>query len=422
MFTVIPGNPKELHRYLSTRFLVSGIAVSVLVGALVYYWESWRVEKMAFELAVASAKHFDSPAMRKLLATDSQAEHPELARQLEKSSFMGIRIFDLSGKVLMEAWGSETANLRPSVQAHRHDFPKPGKHHNNWLVNAGGDFVQVVIPLLDSRGITEAYFEGIYRPDAGTQYARKHQVRSAVLTSFVVVISALFLLYPVLLGLTRRSLSLSKSLLDSNLELLQSLGSAIAKRDSDTDTHNYRVTLYAVRLAEAMKLNRDNIESLILGAFLHDVGKIGIPDQILLKPGRLTAEEFEIMKRHVVFGGEIIQDSTWLKRARDVVLFHHEKFDGSGYPHGQYGKDIPLGARLFAVVDVFDALMSKRPYKEPLLVEEALKILRDGASKHFDSDAVSTFESVAPVLYGEIGQADKTYLQAALKTIISKYF
>jgi HD-GYP domain-containing protein (c-di-GMP phosphodiesterase class II) len=422
MFATIPNNPGELHRYLITKFFVSGIAISLLVGALVYYWESWRIEKMAFELAVVSAKHFDSPDMRKLLAADSPSNHPELAKQLEKSSFMSIRIFDLSGKVLMETWGSEATNLRSSVQAHRHDFPKPGKHHHNWLTNAGGDFIQVVIPLLDSSGMAEAYFEGIYRPDAGTQYARKHQVRSTVLTSFVVVISVLLLLYPVLLGLTRRSLSLSKSLLDSNLELLQSLGSAIAKRDSDTDTHNYRVTLYAVRLAEAMKLNRDNIESLIVGAFLHDVGKIGIPDQILLKPGRLTAEEFEIMKRHVVFGGEIIHDSNWLKRARDVVLFHHEKFDGSGYPHGIHGKDIPLGARLFAVVDVFDALTSKRPYKEPLLVEEASKILRDGAGKHFDPEVVRAFESAVTALHGEIGQADKTYLQTALKSIIGKYF
>ncbi len=422
MFTVIPGNPSELHRYLITRFFVSGMAISVLVGALVYYWETWRIEKMAFEQAVASARHFDSPEMRKLLATDNQSDHPGLSKLLEKSSFMGIRIFDLSGKVLMEAWGVEASNLRSFVQGHRHDFPKPGRHHNNWLMNEGENFVQVVMPLLDSMGMAEAYFEGIYRLDAGTQYARKYQARSAVLTSFVAVISALFLLYPVLLGLTRRSLSLSKSLLDSNLELLQSLGSAIAKRDSDTDTHNYRVTLYAIRLAETMKLNRDNIESLIVGAFLHDVGKIGISDQILLKPGRLTVGEFEVMKRHVVFGGEIIQGSTWLKRARDVVLFHHERFDGSGYPHGIHGEDIPLNARLFAVVDVFDALMSKRPYKEPLLVEEALKVLRDGTGKHFDPDVVSTFESIAPALYGEIGQSDKTYLQTALKTIISKYF
>ncbi|GAB5605769.1 hypothetical protein TK5_18490 [Sideroxyarcus sp. TK5] len=169
-------------------------------------------------------------------------------------------------------------------------------------------------------------------------------------------------------------------------------------------------------------MSRDSIESLIIGAFLHDVGKIGIPDQILLKPGRLTAEEFEIMKTHVAHGSEIIQDSNWLKRARDVVLFHHEKFDGSGYPHGIHGKNIPLAARLFAVADVFDALMSRRPYKEPMSLEEALKVLQEGAGKHFDPDVVSAFESIAHALYGEIGQTDKTYLQAALKAITSKYF
>ncbi|KAF0205352.1 MAG: metal dependent [Gallionellaceae bacterium] len=422
MFTVIPENPSELHRYLITRFLVSGIAISVLIGALVYYWESWRVENMAFELAVISAKHFDSPKMRKMLVADKPSNHPELTELLEKSSFMGIRIFDLSGNVLMEAWMKNPGNFQLAVSAHRHDFPKPGKTHSNWLENAEGDFVQVVIPLLDSTGKTEAYFEGVYRPDAGTQYARKHQVRSTVLTSFVVAITALILLYPVLLGLTKRSLSLSSSLLDSNLELLQSLGSAIAKRDSDTDTHNYRVTLYAVRLAEAMGLSRANIESLIVGAFLHDVGKIGIPDQILLKPGKLTEEEFSIMKTHVTLGSEIIQDSNWLKQAHDVVLFHHEKFDGSGYPHGIHGMDIPASARLFAVVDVFDALMSSRPYKEPLLLEDAEKILREGAGKHFDPRVVNAFEMIALGLYGEIGRAEKVYLQSAMKAIINKYF
>jgi hypothetical protein len=414
MFAAIPNNSRELHRYLLTRFFVSGILISVLVGTLVFYLENWRVEKMAFEQAAASARHFDSPEMRKLVAADSQMSQLELAKLLENSSFAGIRIFDSSGKSLMEAWGMEAGSLRSTVQAHQHVFPKPGKQHYNWLTNEDEDFVQVLIPLLDSMRVTEVYFEGVYRLDVGTQYARKHQARNATLTSFVAVILILILLYPVLLGLTRRSESLSQSLLDSNLELLQSLGSAIAKRDADTDTHNYRVTLYSVRLAETMNLNRDSIESLIVGAFLHDVGKIGVPDQILLKPGRLTADEFEIMKRHV--------DSTWLKRARDVVLFHHEKFDGSGYPHGIYGKDIPLSARLFAVVDVFDALMSKRPYKESLLIDDALKILQDGAGGHFDPEVVGIFITVAATLYGEIGQYDRGYLQKTLKVIIKKYF
>jgi response regulator RpfG family c-di-GMP phosphodiesterase len=104
------------------------------------------------------------------------------------------------------------------------------------------------------------------------------------------------------------------------------------------------------------------------------------------------------------------------------VLFHHEKFDGSGYPHGIYGKDIPLSARLFAVVDVFDALMSKRPYKESLLIDDALKILQDGAGGHFDPEVVGIFITVAATLYGEIGQYDRGYLQKTLKVIIKKYF
>jgi len=422
MLTVIPGSSRELHRYLITKFLVFGIAISVLIAVAVYYLQSWHIEKMAFEQAIVSAKHFDSPAMRKMLAAKNKMTQAALAKLFKNSSFINVRIVDLSEKVIMEVSKIEATNLQYFVQTHQHTLPKPGRYHTDWLQNADSDLVQVVIPLLDSMGMSEAYFEGIYRLDAGMQYARKYQARNVVLTSLAAVILSLLLLYPVLLGLTRRSETLTQSLLDSNLDLLQSLGSAIAKRDSDTDTHNYRVTLYAVRLAEAMKLNRINIDALILGAFLHDVGKIGIPDQILLKPGRLTAEEFEIMKRHVVFGGEIIQDSIWLKRARSVVLFHHEKFDGSGYPHGNSGMDIPLNARLFAVVDVFDALMSTRPYKQSFALKESLKILRDGAGKHFDPEVVSVFESVATGLYGEIGQSDKTYLRGALKAIINKYF
>lgn len=244
MFSTIPKNPRELHRYLMTRFLISGITISILLGMLVYYLENWRIEEMAFEQATDGARHFDSPEMRKLVAADSQTNHPELARLLESASFSSIRIFDPSGKVLMQAWASSTTKLQSAISVHQHNFPKPGKYHHNWVVSEGEELVQVVIPLLDTRNKTEAYFEGIYRLDAGTQYARKHQARNAVLISFAAVISALLLLYPVLLGLTKRSLSLSNLLLDSSIELLQSLGSAIAKRDADTDTHNYRVTLY----------------------------------------------------------------------------------------------------------------------------------------------------------------------------------
>ena len=116
---------------------------------------------------------------------------------------------------------------------------------------------------------------------------------------------------------------------------MEVLGSAIAMRDADTHLHNYRVTVYAIRLAEALGLSKPDIQRLIAGAFLHDVGKIGISDTILLKPpGRLTAQEFQVMRTHVLLGVDIIAKADWLRGARDVVEFHHEKFDGSGYMKG----------------------------------------------------------------------------------------
>jgi len=128
------------------------------------------------------------------------------------------------------------------------------------------------------------------------------------------------------------------------------------------------------------------------------------------------------MKTHVIHGGQIIQNSNWLQCAHGVVLYHHEKFDGTGYPYALSGKKIPLNARLFAVVDVFDALTSKRPYKEALSFSEAMNILREGSGKHFDEDILTNFELIALSAYSEISQAELSYLQRILKASVYKYF
>jgi HD-GYP domain-containing protein (c-di-GMP phosphodiesterase class II) len=207
----------------------------------------------------------------------------------------------------------------------------------------------------------------------------------------------------------------SREILKGNLEMASVLGTAIAKRDSDTGDHNYRVTLYALRLGEAAGLDDSGLRGLILGAFLHDVGKIGIPDPVLLKPGRLDAAEFEIMRSHVGLGEEIIAKSDWLRPARDVVAGHHEKFDGSGYPLGLKGEAIPLNARIFAIVDVFDALTSRRPYKDPLSLEASLEIIRTGAGTHFDPRLVEHFLELAAELHADIGGRDPDALNLMLR-------
>jgi HD-GYP domain-containing protein (c-di-GMP phosphodiesterase class II) len=141
------------------------------------------------------------------------------------------------------------------------------------------------------------------------------------------------------------------------------------------------------------------MNSLIKGAFLHDVGKIAISDNILLKPGKLTFDEFEIMKTHVLHGSEIIRSYEWLSDAVDVVLHHHEKFDGCGYPHGLRGDQIPLNARIFALADVFDALTSRRPYKEPVPVGVSLECMAEDAGSHFDPELFRIFTQDAAAMY-----------------------
>lgn len=178
-------------------------------------------------------------------------------------------------------------------------------------------------------------------------------------------------------------------------------------RDHETGFHIQRAKLYIRELAEHMGrmeaykafLTPDRIRMIVLSSPLHDIGKVGIPDQILLKPGKLTPEEYEIMKNHAVLGGDAILSvekliggaETFLTCAREIAYFHHEKWDGSGYPSGLSREAIPLPARLMAVVDVYDALTSRRIYKEAVSHEKAVSIIREDAGKHFDPDVVDAF-------------------------------
>ncbi len=204
-------------------------------------------------------------------------------------------------------------------------------------------------------------------------------------------------------------------LLEANLEMLEVLGGAIAKRDSDTSAHNYRVTLLALALAEARGLDRTAVQALMKGSFLHDVGKIGISDTILLKPGRLDHDEFEIMKTHVVHGTDIVARYGWLADSLEIVRSHHEKYDGSGYPDRIAGAAIPLAARIFAIADVFDALTSERPYKKPLAFDDALALMQAERGRHFDPGLLDAFATIAPELYTRISQATPEALTVILR-------
>ena len=411
-----------LNRLIATRLLLAWVFLSAVLGSASYYFESRQIDTFVFNLAAQAAMHFNNSETEAAFLVDVTQHRPMVETFRKESRFAGIRLFGRDQQLKLETWKSGIGNVLNRIERHRHTFPDAEGAHYNKIWEGENLYVQVVIPLLSPNKNVYGYFEGVYEIDAATIEALKQRIIISLLIVVFVIGLTSFVLYPVILHLNREATDLSDELLQSHLELLQSLGSAIAERDSDTDAHNYRVTLYTIRLAEVMNMNRWDIKALIVGAFLHDVGKIGITDQILLKPGRLTPAEFEIMKTHVILGSEIIQHSNWLKCARDVVLYHHEKFDGTGYPQGLHGDAIPLNARVFAVVDVFDALTSRRPYKEPHSFTETMKTLCEGSGKHFDPDIIANFELVAFSLYCEFYQADLSHLQNRLKISVYKYF
>jgi two-component system response regulator RpfG len=177
------------------------------------------------------------------------------------------------------------------------------------------------------------------------------------------------------------------------LETLFRLAKAGEFRDQDTGNHILRMAKYSHLIAEALGLDADRCELIEHAAPMHDIGKIGIPDGILLKPGRLTSEEFEVMKSHPLLGYQILHNSPskYLKLGAEIALGHHEKFDGSGYPQGLKGEKIPLEARIVAVADVYDALTSSRPYKKNWSNEAGLDYLVNNKGSHFDPLCVDAF-------------------------------
>lgn len=199
---------------------------------------------------------------------------------------------------------------------------------------------------------------------------------------------------------THLSLVRADELKQTRLQVIQRLGRAAEYKDNETGLHVMRMSHYAQVLALAYGLSAQQAEDLLHAAPMHDIGKIGIADSILLKPGKLTAEEYQQMQKHPLIGAEIIGDcdSELLRMAKVVALYHHEKWDGSGYPHGLAGEDIPLEARIVAISDVFDALTSNRPYKQAWSIEQTMQYMQAQKGLHFDPKLVDLLEQQLPAI------------------------
>ncbi|MFI3154514.1 MAG: HD-GYP domain-containing protein [Methylococcaceae bacterium] len=413
-----------IHRKILIRLFLGWLFLSVAVGGGVLWLEINRIRQFVHDLALRESATFSGESAHNLEQLDSAARQhlAELAQQLVNQHFLVVELYDRNKQLQLEAIRPGQEVAEQGIDRYRHRFPQVGEFSHEFHFIRGGLLLVILVPLKGVQDSPTGYFEGIYQVDRQTLNSIKDDLLRTLLFVSLGITFTTFLMYPIILTLNRGLIKLSGDLLKGNLELMNVLGCAIAERDSDTNSHNYRVTFYALRLGEAIGLAREDIHNLIAGAFLHDVGKIGIRDPILLKPGKLTPEEFEIMKTHVSLGVDILNKSSWLSGARDVVEFHHEQYDGSGYPQGLKGEAIPLNARIFAIVDVFDALTSKRPYKEPWTIPEAIAMLERDSGGHFDPQLVKVFVKLAPDLYRKISGVEAHRLEMMLQHSIARYF
>jgi putative nucleotidyltransferase with HDIG domain len=193
-----------------------------------------------------------------------------------------------------------------------------------------------------------------------------------------------------------------KEVEESYRDTLEALVTSLDAREHETQAHSQRVREYTLTLARKIGLKEEDLVPVGRGALLHDVGKIGVPDSILLKPGKLTSEEWVEMKKHPAIGFEILRSIKFLESAAEIVLSHQERWDGKGYPNGLEGPDIPLGARIFAVVDTLDAMTSDRPYRKALSYQAALDEIRRCSGTQFDPRVVEAFLGMPSDLWKNI--------------------
>lgn len=407
------------------------IAVVSLLLAAVASTVSWYIELEATEEGtVAIAMEESKRILHKnnavnLIGPDA-SEHAAAAAEIIAGGLFDIaEIYDQTGKKLAESTtdiGEGVETLLPSHQAPKYRESSYQSIH----LDDGRWLLRVFVPLFNAdvgaADHVNGYFEGVrVIPDWQKEHMLAGSLRVALMACLASVLCGLAL-YPVVVYLASENERKARDLLDSYVSMMEALGRAIAKRDSDTGAHNYRVAWIATRIAEKMGLDGSHMQALIAGSFLHDVGKIGIPDAILLKPGKLNDHEFTIMRSHVRQGEEIVAGMGWLDGASSVVAGHHEKWNGSGYPRQLSGEAINSEARIFAVADVFDALCSKRPYKEAMSYEDAMTILNRDSGTHFDPSVMDVFRPMAREIYDRLEGCSENEVRELLMERVRRHF
>jgi putative nucleotidyltransferase with HDIG domain len=280
------------------------------------------------------------------------------------------------------------------------------------IVNAANQRIRVWLPVRKNAGNQSLIGYVSLERDVRPEWAEVQRIELAVaLVGIVVGLGLFFVLRQVFINSTKEIAGkstalngLSQDLEESYNSLLRALSSAMDSRDHETADHTNRVTRYAIRLGQEMGLSKTEMLDLERGALLHDIGKIGVPDAILLKPGRLDANEMRLMRAHVEHGDAMLREIPFLGAARFVVRHHHERYDGRGYPANLAGTEIPLLARVFSLCDTYDAITSERPYKKARSDSDARSVIIKENGQQFDPEVVQAFLQIPALEWQSMGQ------------------
>lgn len=415
----------NIHKRVIKRLLIVWFFLSIIIGTIVYFVEIEKIDDFVVDLAIQESELFAND-FHTYFHNPEPANYNNLKNKIHEHisnmRFITIELYDIDKKKMLAEALPKSRAIIEELEKKKHDFLMADKVNYMKQYFDSQMYLKIFVPIKDHEDSKViGYFEGNYKIDPKIFADIKNRVVWSVAGVIIAMFATTLILYPVIIALNKDIINFSVDLSKANIEMLKALGEAIAKRDHDTNIHNYRVTIYSVRLAETVGLEKERIQSLIKGAFLHDLGKIGISDNILLKPGKLTEEEFNIMKVHVHIGLEIVNNYKWLIDAEDIVQYHHERFNGSGYI-GLKEREIPINARIFTIADYFDALTSKRPYKEPYSFEKSLQILREGNKTVFDPELLNAFLEIIPNLYTEVKTTETYIIENTLNSLINKYF
>jgi HD-GYP domain-containing protein (c-di-GMP phosphodiesterase class II) len=412
------------------RIATVSLLLASLASPLAWWVARESAEASTVSLAIEESgrllHHFNAIDLN---GPEASAHAKAAAKTIVGGLFDIAEIYDSQGRKLAEASTAQGQAVEAALPQHS----VPGyatESYESLRLPDGNWLMRVFVPLYATRTGSDTksattitgYFEGVR---VVPEWQRKQLFASSMTVAVMVGLASLLCglaLYPVVVRLSAENEKKAREVLESHVAMMEALGRAIAKRDSDTGAHNYRVAWISACIAEQMGVRGADMQALIAGSFLHDVGKIGIPDAILLKPGKLDTAEWDIMRTHVAQGSEIVAGMGWLDGAQAVVAAHHEKWNGSGYPLQLVGEAIPLAARIFAVADVFDALCSRRPYKEPMGYDAAMAILTRDTGSHFDPTVMAVFSPMAKDIFDRLAQGNEADARELLRERLLMHF